>query len=263
LVTTVTDVAPLCGLTTSLVATTTPTNLQTGQWTASPATGVVFTNPTAPNTSVTVPGTGLYTFTWTTGNGVCTASDNTAVDFSTPIVGASATPEDQALYINKTTKATASVTSPSVGVTYTWTVISGTPNSVNPANVAEPIFSPIVDSEYEVTIRSGNSCVERRRIRIRVISEIYVPNVFTPNGDGLYDTWIIRELDGFLNASVKVFNRWGDLIFENKGAYTKPWDGTYNGKPVGTATFYYVIDKGENVPAPDKREIKGSVTVTY
>lgn len=264
LTTTVTDVVPLCGLTTVLTATTTPTNLQTGQWTASPATGVVFTSPTTPNTSVTVPGTGNYTFTWTTGNGICTASDNTVIDFSEPIVGASVTPIDQALYINKPTTATASVTSPS-SVTYTWTVISGTLGSINleDINKATPRFNPTEDSEYEVTIRSGNSCVETRRIKIRVISEIYVPNVFTPNGDGLYDTWIIRELDGFPNATVKVFNRWGDLVFENKGAYTKPWDGTYNGKSVGTATFYYVIDKGENVPAPDKREIKGSVTVTY
>lgn len=264
LFTTITDVAPLCGLTTSLVATTTPTNLQTGQWTASPTTGVVFTSATTPNTSVTVPGTGIYTFTWTTGNGVCTATDNTVVDFSTPIVGASVTPEDQALYFGKTTTATASVTSPST-VNYTWSVVSGTANSIAIAtiNSPTPTFNPTEDSEYEVTIRSGNSCVETRRIKIRVIREIYVPNVFTPNGDGLYDTWIIRELDGFTNASVKVFNRWGDLVFENKGAYTKPWDGTYNGKPVGTATFYYVIDKGENVPAPDKREIKGSVTVTY
>lgn len=264
LATTVTDVAPLCGLTTTLTATTTPTNLQTGLWTASPATGVVFTSATTPNTSVTVPASGLYTFTWTTGNGVCTAFDNTIIDFSEPIVGASVTPIDQALYFGQTTTATASVTSPS-SATYTWSVVSGTLGSINPEDVnkAEPRFNPTEDSEYEVTIRSGNSCVETRRITIRVIREIYVPNVFTPNGDGLYDTWVIRELDGFLKASVKVFNRWGDLVFENNGPYTKPWDGTYKGKPVGTATYYWVIDKGQEVLAPDQKIIKGSVTVTY
>ncbi len=67
-----------------------------------------------------------------------------------------------------------------------------------------------------------------------------IPSGFTPNDDGTNDTWNIRGASKFPTISVKVFNRWGTLIFSSKG-YNTPWDGTYNGKDLPAAVYYYII----------------------
>lgn len=68
-----------------------------------------------------------------------------------------------------------------------------------------------------------------------------IPNTFTPNGDGINDTW---RLDNLYNAStsfsVTIYNRYGAQLFY-AATYAKPWDGTYKGKPVSVGVYYYVI----------------------
>jgi gliding motility-associated-like protein len=68
--------------------------------------------------------------------------------------------------------------------------------------------------------------------------EIIVPNIFTPNGDGLNDKWKITNIEEYPQAIVRVYNRWGEKIFESAG-YKTPWDGTYKGKQV-----YYSLKLG-------------------
>jgi gliding motility-associated-like protein len=84
---------------------------------------------------------------------------------------------------------------------------------------------------------------------------IVVPNAFTPNGDGINDFWNIKSLTDFPQCIVSVYARNGSLVFQSKG-YAKPWDGTYNGSPVPTGTYYYVID-----PQGGLARLAGSVTV--
>jgi gliding motility-associated-like protein len=64
-------------------------------------------------------------------------------------------------------------------------------------------------------------------------------NTFTPNADGVNDTWIIEGLDN--SATVKVYNRLGSLILNSRG-YTEPWDGTYKGSKLPAGTYYYIIN---------------------
>jgi gliding motility-associated-like protein len=79
--------------------------------------------------------------------------------------------------------------------------------------------------------------------------------VFSPNGDNINDTWNIRALKDFANCTVEIFNRWGQPIFRSNG-YQQPWDGTYNGKPLPVATYYYIIDVKDG-----QKPIAGSVTI--
>jgi gliding motility-associated-like protein len=72
-------------------------------------------------------------------------------------------------------------------------------------------------------------------------SEIIIPNAFTPNGDGINDIWNIKKLDDFPQCLVSVYSRYGSLVFQSHG-YAKPWDGTSNGSPVPTGTYYYIIN---------------------
>jgi len=82
-----------------------------------------------------------------------------------------------------------------------------------------------------------------------------VPNAFSPNGDGINDTWVIRYLNEYPQADVQVFNRWGQPVYHITG-YTTPWDGTYKGQPLPVGTYYWIIRPGNG-----RRQISGSVTI--
>lgn len=73
------------------------------------------------------------------------------------------------------------------------------------------------------------------------LSTISIPNTFTPNGDGINDTWDIKYLDYYPKSTVNIFNRWGQKLFSSIG-YPIPWDGTFNGSVLPAGTYYYIID---------------------
>ena len=73
-----------------------------------------------------------------------------------------------------------------------------------------------------------------------------IPGGLSPNGDGINDTWNIQGLEEYPNASISVFDRWGKkLFFSTSGS--APWDGTFDGKELPIADYYYIIelDNGE------------------
>lgn len=86
-----------------------------------------------------------------------------------------------------------------------------------------------------------------------------IPNIFSPNGDNVNDTWVIKAFNYFNNPIVTIFNRYGQMVFKSVG-YKTPWDGTYmNTKQrLPLATYYYVIE------LPDvNKKLGGSVTIVY
>ncbi len=97
---------------------------------------------------------------------------------------------------------------------------------------------------YSFTITDVNGCKKRTEY-ITLIDEdvecIIIPNAFTPNNDGINDTWIIENIGLYPWAQIEVFNRWGQLVFEGKGNGA-PWNGTWNGKPVPTGSYVYTVD---------------------
>jgi len=66
---------------------------------------------------------------------------------------------------------------------------------------------------------------------------VKVPNAFSPNGDGINDTWEIRNLSAYPAGTIEIFNRYGQRVFYSRG-YSNPWDG--GGLPLGV--YFYVID---------------------
>jgi gliding motility-associated-like protein len=90
--------------------------------------------------------------------------------------------------------------------------------------------------------------------------KIAVPNVFTPNSDGINDNFsaiVNCELD---NYHLWIFNRWGDLIFETYDQH-KVWDGKYNGKPVPDGVYFYRIDYIHSRSSSQTKHIYGTITV--
>jgi gliding motility-associated-like protein len=92
---------------------------------------------------------------------------------------------------------------------------------------------------------------------INVLKNFIVPNAFTPNGDGINDTWNISGLETYRNAVMNVYNRWGQLVYTNHGSYSSPWDGRRNGKDLPIGTYYYVVTLNQD----GKANISGDVTL--
>lgn len=70
----------------------------------------------------------------------------------------------------------------------------------------------------------------------------HIPNAFTPNYDNDNDTWRIEFLDPYPNASVTIYNRWGQLVYKTESYPAEGWDGTSNGKQLPMSTYFYVIN---------------------
>ena len=97
---------------------------------------------------------------------------------------------------------------------------------------------------YTLTV-SINGCSLEASVNVFVRGKIIVPNVFTPNVDGLEDTWKIQGLENYPEErTVRVFDIWGVLVFSSVG-YKQPWNGTYNGRDLPVATYYYVVDPND------------------
>lgn len=95
------------------------------------------------------------------------------------------------------------------------------------------------DGLISLEIVTEHGCTANITSNITVVRPIKIPNAFTPNQDGEYDVWHIQELEKYTDISLRIFNRWGDLVFES---YTPTdWDGNFNGKPLPVGTYYYVL----------------------
>lgn len=110
-------------------------------------------------------------------------------------------------------------------------------------NSYNPVFKGTQDQDYKIDIVTAAGCVtvDTQLVKIGKSIDIYVPTAFTPNGDNLNDVLRptlmgIRELKAF-----KVFNRWGELVFETKSENTG-WDGKLNGVSQGTGVFVWVAE---------------------
>ena len=104
-----------------------------------------------------------------------------------------------------------------------------------------PVFTGLEDATYTLTVTGAAGCVAQDQVSIKVLKPIKIPNTFTPNGDGINDTWAINELESYPGITVKIFNRYGMQLFFSEG-YGIPWNGTYNGKQLPVGTYYYIID---------------------
>ncbi|NJO03552.1 MAG: gliding motility-associated C-terminal domain-containing protein, partial [Bacteroidia bacterium] len=238
----------VCGLAATLRAVDRTT---TGGWSSNPADGVGFSEPSDPITRVTVPEPGLYTFTWTVGSGGCEGIGSLTVYFAPPILDNFDALDTVVILAGESVQLNADIGIP--GLRYTWTPSSG----LNDPNIPNPVASPLETTIYTVRISSGVNglpCNATGQVLVQVVSDIIIPNVFTPNGDLVNDTWRIPLLETLDNVNVRIFTRWGDLVFESSGLYV-PWDGTFKGKPVSTATYYYKIN------IRGGRTLGGSVTV--
>ncbi|MEQ1514769.1 MAG: gliding motility-associated C-terminal domain-containing protein [Lysobacteraceae bacterium] len=134
----------------------------------------------------------------------------------------------------------------SVGANYLWTS-NISPLALSSATILNPIANPLATTTYTLTVSDPTSLcpsVSHSVIVTVVQSCINVRNAFSPNGDGINDTWLVYDNNFCLakdGAFVSVFNRYGSKVFEAKG-YTNNWNGTYKGKALPDGTYFAVIE---------------------
>src|SRR6185436_2984842 len=108
----------------------------------------------------------------------------------------------------------------------------------------ESAFSQSVQSSRKhrvIAYKAGNPEITSMSNETEVIPTmyIYVPNSFTPNGDGLNDTFGISG-EAIQTFSLRIFNRWGDIIFDTNNTNDK-WNGTFKGQKVPMGSYVYKI----------------------
>jgi gliding motility-associated-like protein len=115
--------------------------------------------------------------------------------------------------------------------------------------------SPKEDITYILTVTGEGGCVSTDEVNVISLKMLKIPNTFSPNNDGINDTWQIGNLYIYPYAKIQVFTRTGQLIYQTNGYY-KPWDGTKAGKPLPSDTYYYIIEPGES-----RKPITGYITI--
>lgn len=122
-------------------------------------------------------------------------------------------------------------------ISYKWT-----PNAyLSSSNIPNPVSFPLNDIMYALEVTSADGCVASDTMKIWIEDLLNVPNAFSPNGDGINDTWIIPLLETYPKAIIEIFNRFGKIVHRTVG-YKTPWNGTTSGSPLPAGTYYYYIN---------------------
>jgi gliding motility-associated-like protein len=142
------------------------------------------------------------------------------------------------------------------GDSYLWTPAEG----LNNVNIANPIASPLVNTTYKVVAKKSGLCDAQGTIEIKVDTTspdapILPPALFSPNGDGINDKWIIPNVSNNSDCVMTIYDGQGSQIFQKKGYDSGPWDGTYNGSVVPAGVYYFVFN------CPSANPTTGSVLV--
>lgn len=108
---------------------------------------------------------------------------------------------------------------------------------------------PTQNTEYTVEVKNPGGCSARDKVTIFVIcngANVFIPNTFSPNNDGANDVFYPRGYGLFKIKNLRIYNRWGQVVFEranfNANDASNGWDGTYKGVKLNPDVFVYTID---------------------
>jgi len=97
---------------------------------------------------------------------------------------------------------------------------------------------------YSVVVTDKNGCAASLNVVVEYIGSescLEIQEIITPNNDGYFDTWKIKNIGLFPNAEVHVFDRWGKQVFSTKNISANEWDGTVDGTLLPTDSYHYVL----------------------
>jgi gliding motility-associated-like protein len=203
-------------------------------------------SPSATNLNATyIPGTNdktagnvKLTLT-TTGNGPCAAAaDVIVITIKTPPVINGAGVK----YVIEESSTVLNAVASGLNLNYSWA-----PGIyLNNDTIPNPICTPSSDVLYKLIVKDPLGCTSTGDIMVKILKHPQIPNVFSPNSDGINDRWQIKYLSDYPDCTVDIYNRYGQPIYHSVG-YANAWDGTLNGKQLPAGTYYYIIDPKNNL----------------
>jgi gliding motility-associated-like protein len=130
-------------------------------------------------------------------------------------------------------------------------VTGGTPDYSydweGPMTIDQDVSDPdgLIAGEYTLYITDANGCMKDTVIVVTEPDELALPTGLTPNGDGDNDFYVILGIDQHPNNTFKVFNRWGNLVYD-RGGYNNEWNGeNNNGEDLPDGTYFVVFEASE------------------
>lgn len=136
-------------------------------------------------------------------------------------------------------------------------IISGTPpyNYLWSRGDISQNLGTVLTGIYSLTVTDSNNCSTILSIEVGNIinvCNVIIPNIITPNGDGMNDNFVIENIEFFPDNKVAIFNRWGKKVFEKNG-YKNDWDGEdYN-----DGTYFYIVELNDK----ENTVHKGTLTI--
>jgi gliding motility-associated-like protein len=145
---------------------------------------------------------------------------------------------------------------------YTWTPAK----DLSCTGCAVPFANPKFTTRYKIAVTDSNNCRASSEVMVNVVcnnKNYFIPNTFTPNSDGVNDVFYPRGSSIDRVQSMRVFNRWGEVVFEKRNftvnSIQDGWNGMFQGRPANADTYIYTVEfvceNGQIVP------YKGNVTL--
>jgi gliding motility-associated-like protein len=138
------------------------------------------------------------------------------------------------------------------GVAYTWSPCS----LLNDCTIEAPILTRAGSSSFIVTVQDINGCIDADTVNVAYMNplqQLFVPDIFSPNGDGLNDFFKpVNPVQQMNVVNWSVYNRYGQLLFEGK-ENSAQWDGTYKGKDQPEGAYIVVTQMKATASCPARK----------
>jgi len=125
------------------------------------------------------------------------------------------------------------------GGTGTWTQEAGDPAIAviaDPSSPSTTVTGLDIAGEYHFINTNSNGCADTLTLTV-ISSNLIIPNIFTPNGDGKNDVFEIKGLESYPGSQLVIFNRWGNEVYRSDN-YQNNWDGNN----LAEGTYYYLLN---------------------
>lgn len=194
-----------------------------------------------------VPESGIVSLTFTLSSSGCVTSKSFNIDVG-PVPVVSVTSSRDTTEVLQPVELRASG-----GVAFNWSPSEGLSATSGPF-VKASIEKNMVDVEnkktYTVQVTSAKGCKAEKSIDLYLDDQFQTYNAFSPQtSKGKNDLWEVKNIKLYPDARVRIYNRWGNMVFESKPGYPDPWDGTdqNSGNPLPPGAYYFIIEPGSGL----------------
>ncbi|MFT3824934.1 MAG: gliding motility-associated C-terminal domain-containing protein [Chitinophagaceae bacterium] len=130
--------------------------------------------------------------------------------------------------------------------------------AINTTTGTSVTVNPVVTTKYTALLTNNRGCKASKFVVVTVSDKLAIEynQVITPNGDGVNDKLVFKNLAGYPNNSLQIFDASGKQVYRKTG-YGNDWDGRVNGSPLANGTYYFVLVVNNTT------QVKGSVTIVH